>query len=281
MVRGRLRPVTTTTVAEDNTSKRAQTKAKQEAVAEAVANYDVKQKLHALELLLNDPELKKAPTERAFEVWVGRLAAGTKEKLDWLSNAFATRYQRKLEDGTYAPRLREATTQQVVERLVDFALSATERDREVEKDLGLFEYTADPITGEALLGLSDKVYGYGVRETKYNYAQSLLRKMAEEKPSGEDLVRLVGEVQSALKTVGKFDLGLPERLDGLRTPKEEAEYQKRFNAYRKGLKTKADKAAAEALTNPDGKTTPAVETVISNSVKAEEAAKTLNAKGVK
>ena len=238
---------------EDTTSKRAQTQAKQEAVAEAVANYDVKQKLHALELLLNDPELKKAPTERAFEVWVGRLAAGTKEKLEWLSDAFATSYQRKQDDGTFAPRLREATTQQVVERLVDFALSAAERDRDTEKDLGLFEYTADPITGEALLGLSDKVYGFAVAEQSYHAAQALLRKLAQQHGDltvdGKTLTELVGTVQAGLKTVGKLDLGLPERLGGLRTPKEEAEYKKRFAAYLKGQATRAKKSegAAKAL----------------------------------
>jgi hypothetical protein len=240
-------------VTEDTTSKRAQTQAKQEAVAEAVANYDVKQKLHALELLLNDPELKKAPTERAFEVWVGRLAAGTKEKLEWLSDAFATSYQRKQDDGTFAPRLREATTQQVVERLVDFALSAAERDRDTEKDLGLFEYTADPITGEALLGLSDKVYGFAVAEQSYHAAQALLRKLAQQHGDltvdGKTLTELVGTVQAGLKTVGKLDLGLPERLGGLRTPKEEAEYKKRFAAYLKGQATRAKKSegAAKAL----------------------------------
>ena len=48
---------------EDTTRKRAQTKAKQEALAEAIANYELKQKLYALELLLNDPESRKAPTD--------------------------------------------------------------------------------------------------------------------------------------------------------------------------------------------------------------------------
>ena len=254
---------------DDKASKRAETKAKQEAVAETVGNYDLKQKQHALELLLTDPELKKVAAELTFETWADRQTARTKERLDWLKNAFATRYQRKQEDGTFAPRLREATAQQVVERLVAFALSATDRDRDVEKDLGLFEYTGDPVTGEALLGLSDKVYGYALQEQGYNHAQLLLRKLAEEKPTGDDLVRLVGEVQSALKTVGKLDLGLPERLGGLRTTKEEAEYKKRFNGYLKGLKTKADKAkAAEALTNPDGKTSPVVGSVVGNSASA-------------
>jgi hypothetical protein len=146
-------------VTEDTTSKRAQTQAKQEAVAEAVANYDVKQKLHALELLLNDPELKKAPTERAFEVWVGRLAAGTKEKLEWLSDAFATRYQRKQDDGTFAPRLREATTQQVVERLVDFALSAAERDRDTDPDKATVERHAALPDLEDLKGVRHHAIG--------------------------------------------------------------------------------------------------------------------------
>jgi hypothetical protein len=236
-------------VADDKTSKRAETKAKQEAVAEAVGNYDLKQKLHALELLLADTELKKTPTERAFEVWADRLAAGTKEKLAWLQDAFATRYQRKQEDGTFAPRLREATTLQVVERLVEFALSAADRDRDTEKDLGLFEYTGDAVTGEALLGLSDKVYGFAVAEQSYHAAQELLRKLAQQHGDltvdGKSLTELVGAVQGGLKTVGKLDLGLPERLGGLRTPKEEEEYQKRFNAYLKGLKTRADKAVEQ------------------------------------
>ena len=258
-------------MADDKASKRAESKAKQEAVAEAVGNYDLKQKLHALELLLADPELKKAPTEQAFEVWASRLAAGTKEKLEWLSNAFATRYQRKQEDGTFAPRLREATTQQVVERLVAFALSATDRDRDTEKDLGLFEYTGDPVTGEALLGLSDKVYGRAVADQGYHAAQELLRKLAQQHGNltvdGKPLVELVGAVQAGLKTVGTLDLGLPKRLDGLRTPKEEEEYQKRFKAYLKGHETKAKKAA-ETLSNPAGKATPAVGTVVGNSASA-------------
>jgi hypothetical protein len=37
--------------------------ARQEAMAGAEANYNFKQELHSLELLLNDPELKKAPTD--------------------------------------------------------------------------------------------------------------------------------------------------------------------------------------------------------------------------
>lgn len=256
---------------EENTSKRAQAKAKLEAVEEAMKGFDIKQKMHALEQILKDKELKKAPVERVFEVWADRVTASTKEKLDWLKDAFATRYQRKLDDGTFAPRLREATTQQVVERLVDFALSAADRDRDVEKDLGLFEYTGDAITGEALLGLSDKIYGFAVAEQSYHAAQALLRKLAQQHGDltvdGKTLTDLVKTVQSGLKPVApKLDMGLPERLGGLRTPREEAEYQKRFNAYLKGLDTKAQNAA-EALLNAEGKTTPAVSAVISNSTK--------------
>ncbi len=231
---------------ENKGAKRAENKAQQDAAKEAVANWSQRQKLHALELLLKDPELRKAPVAEAFEVWATHQTGPTQEKLSWLRDAFATRYQRKLDDGTFAPRLREATTQQVVERLVEFALSAAERDRKVEKDLGLFEYTADEVTREALLGLSDRVYGFTVREQKYHQAQALLRKLAEQhgdlKVDGKSLVELVGTVQSGLKTVGKVDLGLPERLGGLRTPKEEAEYQRRFAAYLKGQATKAKKA---------------------------------------
>jgi hypothetical protein len=233
-------------VTENKGAKRAENKAQQDAAKEAVANWSQRQKLHALELLLKDPELRKAPVAEAFEVWATHQTGPTQEKLSWLRDAFATRYQRKLDDGTFAPRLREATTQQVVERLVEFALSAAERDRKVEKDLGLFEYTADEVTREALLGLSDRVYGFTVREQKYHQAQALLRKLAEQhgdlKVDGKSLVELVGTVQSGLKTVGKVDLGLPERLGGLRTPKEEAEYQRRFAAYLKGQATKAKKA---------------------------------------
>lgn len=237
-------------MADDKASKRAENKAQLDAATETVGSWNQRQKLHALELLLNDRELKKAPLEAAFEAWAGRQLKATQEKLAWLRDAFATRYQRKQDDGTYAPRLREATTQQVVERLVDFALSASERDRKVEKDLGLFEYTADEVTREALLGLSDRVYGFTVQEQKYHQAQALLRKLAEQhgdlEVDGKSLVELVGTVQSGLKTVGKVDLGLPERLGGLRTAKEEAEYQKRFAAYLKGLKTKAEKAGEAA-----------------------------------
>jgi hypothetical protein len=233
-------------LADDKASKRAENKAQLDAVDEAVANWNQRQKLHALELLLNDRELKKAPLEAAFEAWAARQLKATQEKLSWLRDAFATRYQRKQEDGTFAPRLREATTQQVVERLVDFALSAAERDREVEKDLGLFEYTADAKTGEALLGLSDKVYGFITEERKYHHTQQLLRKLAEQhgdlKVDGTSLAELVATVQSGLKTVGKLDLGLPERLGGLRTAKEEAEYKKRFAAYLKGQATRSKKA---------------------------------------
>jgi hypothetical protein len=240
-------------VTEDKGATRAENKAKLDAAAETVGNWNQRQKLHALELLLKDRELKKGPLEAAFEAWAGRQLKATQEKLAWLRDAFATRYQRKQEDGTFAPRLREATTQQVVERLVEFALSASERDRKVEKDLGLFEYTADEVTREALLGLSDRVYGFTVREQKYHQAQALLRKLAEQhgdlEVDGKTLVELVGTVQSGLKTVGKVDLGLPERLGGLRTAKEEAEYQKRFAAYLKGLATKAKNAedASKAL----------------------------------
>ncbi len=233
-------------MADDKASKRAENKAALDAATETVGNWNQRQKLHALELLLNDGELKKAPLEAAFEAWAGRQLKATQEKLEWLRDAFATRYQRRQEDGTFAPRLREATTQQVVERLVNFALSAAERDRKVEKDLGLFEYTADELTREALLNLSDKVYGFTVVEQSYHQAQALLRKLAQQhgelKVDGTSLTELVATVQSGLKTVGKLDLGLPERVGGLRTAKEEAEYQKRFAAYLKGLETKAKKA---------------------------------------
>lgn len=240
-------------MADDKASKRAENKAQLDAAKEAVANWSQRQKLQALELLLNDRELKKAPLEAAFEAWAARQLKVTQEKLGWLRDAFATRYQRKQDDGTYAPRLREATTQQVVEQLVDFALSAAERDRDVEKDLGLFEYTADSKTGEALLGLSDKVYGFAVAEQSYHQAQQLLRKLAQQhgdlKVDGTSLTELVATVQSGLKTVGKLDLGLPERVGGLRTAREEAEYKKRFAAYLKGQATRAQKAeeAAKAL----------------------------------
>ncbi len=233
-------------MADDKASKRAENKAALDAATETVGNWNQRQKLHALELLLNDGELKKAPLEAAFEAWAGRQLKATQEKLEWLRDAFATRYQRKQDDGTFAPRLREATTQQVVERLVDFALSASERDRDVEKDLGLFEYTADAKTGEALLGLSDKVYGFAVAEQSYHQTQQLLRKLAQQhgelKVDGTSLAELVATVQSGLKTVGKLDLGLPERVGGLRTPKEEAEYKRRFAAYLKGQEAKAKKA---------------------------------------
>ena len=258
-------------MADDKARKRAENKAQLDAATETVKNWSERQKLHALELLLNDGALKKAPLEAAFEAWTGRQLKATQEKLSWLRDAFATRYQRKQDDGTFAPRLREATTQQVVERLVEFALSASERDREVEKDLGLFEYTADAKTGEALLGLSDKAYGFAVAEQSYHAAQALLRKLAQQhgdlKVDGKSLTELVVTVQSGLKPVApKLDMGLPERLGGLRTPKEESEYQKRFNAYLKGLDTKAQNAA-EALLNAEGKSTPAVSTVVSNSIK--------------
>jgi hypothetical protein len=233
-------------VADDKASKRAENKAQLDAATETVGSWNQRQKLHALELLLNDGELKKGPLEAAFEAWAGRQLKATQEKLAWLRDAFATRYQRKQDDGTYAPRLREASTQQVVERLVDFALSASERDRDVAKDLGLFEYTADAKTGEALLGLSDKVYGFMVEEQKYHKSQQLLRKLAQEhgdlEVDGTSLAELVETVQSGLKTVGKLDLGLPERVGGLRTPKEEAEYKRRFTAYLKGQEAKAKKA---------------------------------------
>jgi hypothetical protein len=240
-------------VTDDKASKRAENKAQLDAVDEAVGNWSQRQKLHALEHLLKDKELKKAPLAEAFEAWAKQQDKPTQDKLDWLRDAFAKRYQRKQDDGTFAPRIREATTQQVVERLVEFALSAAERDRDVEKDLGLFEYTADALTGEALLSLSDKVYGFAVAEREYHQAQALLRKLAEQhgdlKVDGKSLVELVGTVQSGLKTVGKLDLGLPERLGGLRTAKEEAEYKKRFAAYLKGQATKAKQAeeAAKAL----------------------------------
>ncbi len=242
-------------MADDKARKRAENKAQLDAATETVKNWSERQKLHALELLLNDGALKRAPLEAAFEAWAARQLKATQEKLAWLRDAFATRYQRKQEDGTFAPRLREATTHQVVERLVDFALSAADRDREVEKDLGLFEYTADAKTGEALLGLSDKVYGFAVAEQSYNQAQQLLRKLAQQhgdlKVDGTSLTELVATVQSGLKTVGKLDLGLPERVGGLRTPKEEAEYKRRFAAYLKGQETKAEAlkavAAAKAL----------------------------------
>jgi hypothetical protein len=258
-------------VADDKASKRAENKAQLDAATETVGSWNQRQKLHALELLLNDGALKKAPLEAAFEAWAGRQLKATQEKLEWLRDAFATRYQRKQDDGTYAPRLREATTQQVVERLVEFALSASERDREVAKDLGLFEYTADAKTGEALLGLSDKVYGYAVAEQSYNQTQQLLRKLAQQhgdlKVDGTSLAELVATVQSGLKTVGKLDLGLPERVGGLRTAREEAEYKKRFAAYLKGQATKAKQAeeASKALgLGGDGTSEVATEVVNRN-----------------
>ena len=238
-------------MAEENTSKRAAAKAEIEAAGETVKNWSERQKLHALAQLLRDGELKKAPLEDAFEAWNERQDKKTKERLDWLCSAFAKRYQRIEKDGTVSPRAREATTQQVVERLVAFALSASERDRKVEQDLGLFEYTADEITNAALLALSDRVYAQRVRVEGYNQAQALLRKLAKEHGDltvdGTPLIELVGTVQAGLKTVGeKEDLGLPQKVVGMRTAKEEADYQKRFAAYVKGLSTKAEGLKAEA-----------------------------------
>lgn len=238
-------------MAEDNTSKRAAAKAEIEAAAETVKNWSERQKLHALAQLLRDGELKKAPMEEAFTAWSELQDKETKKRLDWLCSAFAKRYQRIEKDGTVSPRAREATTQQVVERLVAFALSAAERDRKVEQDLGLFEYTADENTNAALLALSDKVYAQKVQVEGYNQAQALLRKLATEHADlivdGKPLIELVGTVQAGLKTVGeKVDLGLPQKVVGLRTAKEEAEYQKRFAAYVKGLDKKAEGLKAEA-----------------------------------
>ena len=237
---------------DDKASKRAAAKAELETAAETVKNWSERQKLHALAQLLRDSELKKAQMEEAFTAWNEQQDKETRERLDWLCSAFAKRYQRVEKDGTVSPRAREATTQQVVERLVAFALSAAERDRKVEQDLGLFEYTADQTTNAALLGLSDKVYGYKVQAEGYNQAQALLRKLAKEhgdlKVDGVSLMELVGTVQSGLKTIGdgRLDLGLPDKVVGLRTAKEEAEYQKRFTAYLKGLETKAEGLKAEA-----------------------------------
>jgi len=207
------------------------------------------QKQAALGELLTEKKLGDTALERLLRSWGEQLEEGGKQKLAWLRDAFGTRYQRRQEDGTFAPRLREATTTHVVERLVTFALSASDRERYAEKDLGLFEYTADPVTGEALLTLSDKLYGDVVAENGYRQAQALLRKVAEQhgdlKVDGKPLTELVGTVQAGLKLVGKLDLGLPKKLGGLRTPREEAEYQKRFAAYQKGLKTKAEKAVTQ------------------------------------
>jgi hypothetical protein len=273
---------------EEKTSKRAAAKAEVEAASETVKNWSERQKLHALAQLLRDRELKKAPLDEAFDAWNEQQDKDTQEVLGWLRDAFAKRYQRQQEDGTFAPRVREATTQAVVERLVAFAASASNRDRRLEKDLGLFEYTADELTCEALLALSDRRYGKQVVDQGYHQAQALLRRVAETygnlELDGQSLLTLVAKAQSGLKTVGgTVDLGLPKKVGGLRTAQQQAAYDKRFAAYEKGLKTKAAKAAeaAEALTNSDGKTTPAVETVINNSAKAEEEAKALSAKAVK
>jgi hypothetical protein len=244
--------------------------ARTEAVATAKGWSD-DQKQAALSELLAEKKLGDTALERLLRSWGEQLEEGGKQKLDWLRDAFGTRYQRKQEDGTFAPRLREATTVQVVERLVTFALSASDRERYAEKDLGLFEYTGDPVTGEALLTLSDKLYGAAVTEDGYNQVQALLRKLAQQhgdlKVDGKSLTELVGQVQGGLKVVGqKLDLGLPKKLGGLRTTRQEEEYKKRFAAYQKGLVKKAEKAkAAEAVTNPDGKTTPVVGSVVGNS----------------
>ena len=208
------------------------------------------QKQAALAELLTEKKLGDTALERLLRSWGERLEEGGKEKLAWLRDAFGTRYQRRQEDGTFAPRLREATTTHVVERLVTFALSASDRERDAEKDLGLFEYTADPVTGEALLTLSDKLYGAAVAESGYHQAQALLRKVAQQhedlKVDGKPLTELVKQVQAGLRLVGPpLDLGLPKKLSGLRTPRDEAQYQKRFAAYLKGLKTKAETAVRQ------------------------------------
>jgi len=244
-------------VPEETTSKRAAAKAEIEAAGETVKNWSERQKLHALAELLRDVELKKAPMEEAFKAWSEQQAKETKERLDWLCTAFAKRYQRVEKDGTVSPRAREATTQQVVERLVAFALSAAERDRKVEQDLGLFEYTADEDTNNALLALSDKVYARQVRVEGYNQVQALLRKLATEHSDltvdGTPITELVGTVQAGLKTVGDpVDLGLPQKVVGLRTEKAEAEYQKRFASYLKGLEKKTKGLQAEAATKALG-----------------------------
>lgn len=261
-------------MADDKASKRAAAKAEVEAADETVKNWSERQKLHALAQLLRDSELKKAPLEEAFTAWSEQQDKEIQDVLAWLRDAFAKRYQRQQADGTFAPRVREATTQQVVERLVAFAASAANRDRRLQKDLGLFEYTADELTCEALLALSDRVYGKQVVDHGYHHVQALLRRVAETygelELDGQSLRTLVAKAQSGLKTVGgTVDLGLPKKVGGLRTAKQQEAYDKRFAAYEKGLATKAAKAAeaAEALLNPSGETSAVATSVISKAVK--------------
>lgn len=266
--------VATDNVTEDKTSKRAAAKAELEAADETVKNWSERQKLHALAQLLRDRELKKASLEEAFTAWSEQQDKETQEVLAWLRDAFAKRYQRQQPDGSFAPRVREATTQTVVERLVAFAASAANRDRRLEKDLGLFEYTADELTCEALVALSDRRYGKVTDDRGYHHVQALLRRVAETygelELDGQPLLTLVAKAQSGLKTVGgTVDLGLPKKVGGLRTAKQQEAYDKRFAAYQKGLETKAAKAAeaAEALTNPGGETSAVVGSVVKNSTK--------------
>ena len=261
-------------MADDKANKRAVAKAEVETADETVKNWSERQKLHALAQLLRDKELKKAPLEEAFTAWSEQQDKETQDVLAWLRDAFAKRYQRQQPDGSFAPRVREATTQVVVERLVAFAASAANRDRRLEKDLGLFEYTADELTCEALVALSDRRYGKQVVDQGYHQAQALLRKVAEAygdlELDGQSLLTLVNQAQSGLKTVGgTVDLGLPKKVGGLRTAKQQEAYDKRFAAYQKGLETKAAKAAeaAEALTNPSGKTSAVASSVVSKAVK--------------
>ena len=142
---------------------------------------------------LTDPDLKWSSRQKKKVDYTRRLA--------WVRDYFGTRFEREGQ-----PRFRKAKLSTVIAALVKFCLSAGDRDKSEEADLGLFTLTADKKTAEALLALSAEDEGVTITQEGYNQAQKLLRMMEEafgdKLIDGAQVKHLVEDVRGLLKTSG-------------------------------------------------------------------------------
>lgn len=203
-------------------AKRKETKAKQDAVRAALDGFDEKQKAYALSQLLEGSEkLRAEALETLLEDWAETLEGSNPSRLNWVRDYFGTKFEREGQ-----PRFRAARMTDVVAKLVEFCLSAADKPDAESSELGLFELTAEPKTGEALIALAGAEEGVVVGRGFYNGIQRVLRILEER---GEDIKMPDGKsIKGYVKEL------LPDGFVAVKTFSEKEQYKKRRAAYEKG-----------------------------------------------
>lgn len=206
--------------------KRKETKAKQDAVKAALAGFDEKQRAYALSQLLEESEKLRADAlETLLEGWAGTLEGKNPDRLEWVRDYFGTKFEREGK-----PRFRAARLTDVVAKLVEFCLSAADKPDAEASELGLFELTAEPKTGEALLALAGAGEGVVLTKHQYNQFMKVMRLLEEQ---GETL-----ELPDGKSVKGYVKELLPDGFVGVKTFTEKEQYKKRRAAYEKGRVSK-------------------------------------------